>query len=75
MTAKLSVRKNGYYQCADATLDGRRIASNRDNSRYSEASAIRDVVVQLSQRNDADATAWLTEYEQDARAVVEIELY
>ena len=75
MSAKLSVRKNGNYQYASATLDGRAIASNRDGSRYSEASAIRDVVVQLSQRSDADATAWLSQYEQDARAVVEIELY
>ena len=75
MSAKLSVRKNGHYQCADATLDGRRNASNRDNSRYSESSAMRDVVVQLSQRSDADAIAWLAQYEQDARAVVEIELY
>lgn len=75
MKAKLYVRKNGWYQCADATLDGRRIASNRDGSYYSEASAIRDVIVQLSQRSDADAAAWLAEYERDARAVVEIELY
>lgn len=74
MTAKLSVRKNGHYQWADATLDGRAIASNRDGSRYSEASAIRDVIGQLSRRSDADATAWLAQYEQDARAVVEIEL-
>ena len=75
MSVKLYVRKNGHYQYASATLDGRSIASNRDGSRYSEASAIRDVIVQLSQRSDADAKAWLTEYEQDARAVVEIELY
>lgn len=73
-TARLSARRNGWRECADAILDGRRIASNGDNSCYSEASAIRDVIVQLSQRSDADAKTWLALYEQGA-AIVEIERY
>lgn len=71
-TARLSAHKNGWRECAYAMLDDRCIASNGDTSCYSEASAIRSVIVQLSQRSDADAKTWLALYEQGA-AIVEID--
>jgi hypothetical protein len=68
-TARLSAHKNGWRECAYAILDGRLLASNGDTSCYSEASAIRSVIVQLSQRSDADAKTWLALYEQGAVTV------
>lgn len=72
--ASLFIHRNGWRHCATAYLDGRPIQSNRDGSNYSDASAERDVIVQLCQRSDADAKRWVALYMQGIVSV-DVELF
>jgi hypothetical protein len=69
----LFVRKNGHWHTATAYLDGAPLLTNGHRSGYSEASAIRDVIVTLSQSGGTDARRWLALYEQ-GHVVTDVEL-